>query len=82
MSIRGMVVIVGALISLTAPRAGVPAIPIAIRVDALADRYTSEVRQKFPIRYVESGLPNPRRDILEINAPADLEAWRRVYESI
>jgi uncharacterized protein (DUF885 family) len=82
MSIRGFAVIV-VLMSLTAPRAGVAAAPdAATRVDALADRYTNEVRQKFPIRYVESGLPNPRRDILEINAPADLEAWRQIYDSI
>jgi uncharacterized protein (DUF885 family) len=46
-------------------------------VNALADRYVSQVREKFPLRYAASGLPNPRRDSLEINRPGELADWRR-----
>jgi uncharacterized protein (DUF885 family) len=53
-----------------------------VNVNELADRYVNEVREKFPLRYAASGLPNPRRDVLEINRPKDTNDWYRFLDEL
>ena len=56
--------------------------PNVTAVTRLADRYVSEVRDNYPVRYAASGLPSPRRDRLDINAPAELARWRQFLGEI
>jgi uncharacterized protein (DUF885 family) len=55
-------------------RSDVPA--DARRTTALADRWLEQIKQRFPVTYLGSGLPTERHDLLEQNAPRDLAAWR------
>jgi hypothetical protein len=49
---------------------------VAQEVNDLADRYVSAMRETFPLVYAGSGLPNPHRDLFDINSPQDLAVWR------
>jgi uncharacterized protein (DUF885 family) len=49
---------------------------VAQEVNDLADRYVSAMRETYPLVYAGSGLPNPRRDLFDINSPQDLAVWR------
>lgn len=71
--LRGIACVVG----LTAGSAFAATSPdVATQVNDLADRFVSQVREKFPLRYAASGLPKAPRDTMDINSPAEVEAWR------
>jgi uncharacterized protein (DUF885 family) len=52
------------------------------RVTALADRFVTEYRVRFPISFAFSGLPIERHDGIDINAPADIARWHQTLKDM